>query len=189
MKTTNSLLIFSLLACLGVGLTFGKYLNSLGSTNQIVRMPIDESVIARDINIYSREAAAIVVGKITNVGTPYLREDRGTTSQQDIEIDVEEVLKGNGIGANVKVLIEGGHSVVIDGDKKTIGPESNGDLFVIDEKVLLFIGTNSQNDHVVFAGEYGKYLIDENGNVTSVGDFSMPLIDLKAKIQEALEQV
>jgi hypothetical protein len=185
MKNKTPLLVLSTIACLGIGLTFGKYLDFKDSTNQIVRMPIDESVIARDINLYSKEAAAIVVGKVTKVGIPYLREDRGTTSQQEVEITAEEVLKGN-IGANVKVLIEGGHSVVIEGDKKMIGSENNGDLFSLDEEVLIFIGTNGQNDYVVFAGEYGKYLIDDSGNVSSAGDFSMPLAELKAKIKEAL---
>ena len=41
--------------------------------------------------------------------------------------------------------------------------------------------------YVVFAGPYGKYLIDENDEVSSIGDFVMALDDLKAEIADDLE--
>lgn len=48
-------------------------------------------------------------------------------------------------------------------------------------------GKTTEGKYVPFAGSYGKYLIDNDNNVTSVGEFSMSLSELKKKIVEALK--
>ena len=137
-------------------------------------------VITRDINVYTQSADAIVVGEVVEVSDPYFRE--GTQMiQRDVMVNVDEVLKGDEDMTDVTLIVEGGQI----GRKRVI--MEDGVRLTEGEKVLLFLGTNSDDEYVVFAGPYGKYLIDENDEVSSIGDFVMALDDLKAEIADDLE--
>ncbi|MFA5788597.1 MAG: hypothetical protein WC924_01860 [Candidatus Gracilibacteria bacterium] len=142
--------------------------------------------IARDINFYTEDAPAIVIGQVTKVGEPYL-ENQGFGSIQEIELAVTEVLKGNRSMTNVTIIVRGHEIVQVDGTGKSIIPGNEPPLFIEGEHVLVFLGMNGQGEYVSFAGPYGKYLIDDELNVTSIGDFTMPLKELKAKIDAALQ--
>lgn len=179
---------FSILACLAIGASISKPVMSwLNPGVTYLSRTIHGSYIGRNISTYTQEAAAIIIGEVKEVGKPYVRPDRGYTSQQDIHIDVKEVMKGDPTLKTLKILIEGGHAVAQskNGDIHFISEEE--ELFKPGEKILLFVGKTSWNDYVAFAGPYGKYLIDQNNNVKGVGGFQMPLEKLKSQIQEALK--
>ena len=110
----------------------------------------------------------------------YLNENYNIP-QKDVIINVSEVLKGNTDIGEITVVVGGGYI-----DQKRVIMEDEARLKV-GEKVLLFLGTNNLGEHVVFAGQYGKYLIHEDGNVTSAGDFKMPLDELVSQIDDELE--
>jgi hypothetical protein len=194
MKTVikKYLLSFSILTSLVMGTLIAQPAISLiyptsTDMNSDIAYSTHAAYMGRDINRYTQEATAIMIGKVRAVSQPYLREGRGITSQQNIQIDIEEVLKGDPNVSDMNILIEGGHTVV-KSEENNIGfmPEEKENLFEPGEKILLFIGKTTEGDYVPFAGPYGKYLIDENENVTSIGDFRMSFKELKTQIQEAL---
>lgn len=186
--TKNYLIGFSVLAFFVIGALLAKPVLSWLTPAVVYKEgAISASYMARNIKVYSQEAAAIVIGEVRGVGAPYLREDRGITSQQDILIALQEVLKGDLNSKELKVLIQGGQVVFKSKEGEvTFLNEAGEDLFKPGEKILLFVGKTTWNDYVPFAGPYGKYLIDERNNVTSIGNFRMPLEDLKEEIRGAL---
>lgn len=148
---------------------------SLSSTDTVA-FSSGSSYLARSIPSYTQEVPAIVIGTVTKVSDPY------------VELTISEVLKGDASMNTVNVLVRNHEIVQIDGTGKTIIPGKDPRLFVEGEHVLVFLGMNSQGEYVSYAGPYGKYLIDSENNTTSIGDFAMPLSELKAKIQEAFVQ-
>jgi len=48
------------------------------------------------------------------------------------------------------------------------------------------LGIDDAGKYVVYAGPYGKYMIDKEDNVTRIGDIKMSLKDLKGQIEAAL---
>lgn len=143
----------------------------------------------RNIPTYAQEAGGIVIGKVATVSASYLHKDRGFTSQQDVIVDVEEVIKGDRNMKSLKVLLEGTQMVSVQEGKEPIftSDDESQVIFKPGEKVLLFLGVTNWGDYVPFAGPYGKYLIDENNNVQSIGEFSMSLEKLKSQINEGLK--
>lgn len=144
---------------------------------------IDYLIVAPDIRVYTKESAAIVIGEVkevvdrpNNTGTPFTR------SILDAKIDVSEVLKGDPKMSTVTVMMIGGQ--LENGDNV-----EDGVILKSGERVILFLGIDNSNNYVVFAGSAGKGLIDKNNNVTGYPVFTMPLAELKAKIQDALIQL
>lgn len=177
----------SLLAFLVIGVIFSKPLMSLfnGSASTYVDAP-DAIYVARDMKTYTHQADIILLGTVRTVTDPYLKSATGITLMQDAQIDVSEVLKGDPNLKNIKVSrladqIEG------------FSPENLAELrgktglLKPQEKVLLFLGKDSAGDYVVFGGPNGKYLIDQNNNVTSEGDYRSSLDALKTQIQTELK--
>lgn len=189
LKNSNSVLIISLGTFLVLGIVSMNAVLEKNSApadaEPLTTISFDALSVARDINFYTQDTSAIVIGSVTKVGEPYL-EDQGFNTRQDIELTISEVLKGDENMTTVNVLVRNHEIVQIDGTEKTIIPGDEPPLFVEGEHVLVFLGMTSQGEYVSYAGPYGKYLIDENNNVSSVGDFKMSLEDLKAKIREAL---
>jgi len=130
--------------------------------------------ISGGIPMYSQEAPAIIIGDVKAVGASYYKYS-GVLSQQNVDIDIEEVLKGDADMKSVTIVIGGGTDMC--------------DIsFKQGEKVLLFIGKNFYGDYFTFAGPNGKYLIDQNGNVSGDGIvFPIPLADVKAGISDAMK--
>lgn len=112
--------------------------------------------VARDIPAYTRDASAIIIGTVQSV------------DGDGIEIEVEEILKGDLQMSKIAVLAD----------------EEGGVSFVPGEKVLLFVGTNDAGNYIVYAGLFGKYLI-EGTNVSNFPDFETTLEDLKLLVKEA----
>ncbi|MEK9160064.1 MAG: hypothetical protein AAB383_05025 [Patescibacteria group bacterium] len=130
------------------------------------------SVIGRDADgLYSEEANAIIIGTVESMGMD------GGQPYTDATITIEEVLKGD---ENLSTV-----SVEVRNPLSSLWVEDSASLF-IGERVLLFLGTDANGDYVIFAGELGKYTIDENEEVTSIAEFKMPLADVKAKIEARL---
>lgn len=174
---SKKLLVLTMFACLVMGGLLVKPIHSFIYPSVSFMHSV---VIARDINLYIQSADAIVVGEVNEVSDPYFLQ--GTKMiQKDVIINVSEILKGDNDITDVSVVVQGGQI----GRKKII--VEDGVQLREGEHVLLFLGTNSENEYVVFAGPYGKYLIDENNTVTSIGDFAMDLDDLKAEIKDSLE--
>lgn len=190
MKSNNKKIFIgiSVLSCLVLGFFVGKtVLSSLSArTSSYVEAP-DAIVIARDISTYTQSADAIVIGTVRSVNDPYLIDEKNLTVQQDAQIVVSEVLKGDPKLSQITVgdlglfFTEGFYEG--EGVKSLKGKYA---LLRPDERVLIFLGTNSNGTYVVFGGPYGKYLIDSKDNVSSAGDFKMSLNDLKKEIAAAL---
>ncbi len=187
-KNLKYLVLLLSLAVVSIsGISLTKITQTTKQSDEIIALSGHSSYVGRDIAQYSKDVNAIILGSVSDVGEPYLRDDRGLTSQQDIKISVSEVIKGD-IKANsdISLLIEGGQNVLISENQKTVVRSEESALFSEGEKVLLFLGMNSRGDYVSYAGPYGKYLIDEQLNVTSIGGFEMSLSELKDKIKAAL---
>lgn len=190
-KTKNTVLILSLSTFLILGMVSSKVL--LEKTGIVVpeepltTVSFHTLSIARDIELYTKDVPAIVIGTVTKVSEPYLEEE-GFNTRQDVELTVSEVLKGDKSMTTVNVLVRNHELVQIDETGKTIIPGKEPPLFTEGERVLVFLGMTSLGEYVSYAGANGKYLIDSENNTTSIGDFTMPLSELKAKIQEALAQ-
>jgi hypothetical protein len=130
-------------------------------------------------------ANAIVIGVVDEVGKPYWQEEGQDENhdliQRDATLHVEKVLKGE-VPISLPLVLQGGTL----GDT-TVITEDEAQLRK-GEKVLLFIGTNSDEDYVVFAGRAGKYSIDEDDNV-KIDGVKVHLEDVKADIEDALEDL
>jgi len=181
---------FILSAIILVGSVIGVFFIKPPAVTDSVRSVVDPpSAVygSGGVPVYSKQANAIVVGNVREVTDPYLTPKHQLTIQQDAQVDVEEVLKGDASRKNVKIT-----GLAIEAD--VVSPENietlkgKYELLVPGEHVLLFLGTNSSGEYVVFGGPYGKYLIDKDNNVSSIGDVKMSLADLKQKIQVALKE-
>lgn len=190
MKVTNKkyLLGFSLLACLVMGGLLTKFI--FGGFFQPATTyvdSVDHLYMGGGVSVYTQNADAIIIGEVKEVTDPYLPKGGGISVQQDGKVDIKEVLKGDIKMTTVTIteLADQVEGFTIDGGVPSL--KGRPGLLRPGENVLLFLGTTNEGNYVVFAGPYGKYLIDQNNNVTSIGDFRMSLSDLKAQIQEALK--
>ena len=141
---------------------------------------VHDTVLARNIPLFSHEASGIIVGTIHAIGPARWSPDHATV-EREVMVDVEEDLKGDFQSSQVVVAVEGGS---VPGRTVLVG---EGVGLEQGEHVLLFLGRNTRGEFVVFAGPVGKYLIDDAGVVTSVGEFSMSLTELENQIFDALE--
>jgi hypothetical protein len=195
MKNSNVkyLLAVSISIFLIIGVVFAKPILSLilpGSAHTPINTVESPNSIfmARDITAYTQNADAIIIGDIHDVTDPYLRKDRGITLQQDAQINIMEVLKGDVKTTSIKVTdLAGQIDEEFSPEKGIENLKGKYGLLKPNEKVLLFLGTNNWGEYVIFAGPYGEYLIDNNNTATSIGDFKMSLEDLKIKIKSALK--
>ena len=141
---------------------------------------IHDLVVARDISVYAEQSDAVVIGTVVEIGGAHWARDH-TMIQREVELSVEQTLKGDPTVTRRQVVVEGG----------TVGERSvmveDGVRFTPGERVLLFLGRNARDDLGVFAGAYGKYSIDDQGTAVSVGDYRAPLEDLQDEILDALE--
>lgn len=173
----NQKRILSLIGFIILGAFCGKLLVPLFLPTTIHMHAL---AIARDIPIYTTMADAIVVGAVQNVGQPYFNDDQ-TLIQSDVDIILTDVIKGDFDSDELKLVQSGGQI----GHKRVLVEDSP--RFTTGENVLLFLGTNQDDEYVVFAGAYGKYSIDDYGQVTSLGNFKEPYDDLLADIQKTLK--
>lgn len=150
---------------------------------------VDNLYVGGGIDAYTKNADAIIIGEVKSVTEPYLPKNGSINILQDGQVEIKEVLKGGlNINSSVKItdLANNSEGFTIKNDisilKNYVG------LLIPGEKVLLFLGKNSIGDYVIFAGPYGKYLIDGNGNVTGMGNFKMSLEELKTNIKNILSK-
>lgn len=191
MKLRNNkyLLGFSFLACLAIGIVFGKYIiprvyspdssYAVSSSNMVGSGNI---YVGGGIPVYAQEASPIIIGEVKGISDPV--DNSWPTSVprlflQHVNVDVNEVLKGNAALKSVNVRVD----VVQTADGRFV-PEVS---FKPGEKVLLFLSEDSLGNYGIFGGPYGKYLIDTNDDVTSLEEAKMPLADAKTKISEAMK--
>ncbi len=174
------LLGFSLLGVLVLGGLFAKFIEPASIEEPSSFDLVSSLVVTPDISVYTKEAAMIVVGEVSEVvGHPNNTGIPFAGSVLDAKIDIEEILKGDPSMTDV--------TVIMIGNSENTWIE-DGVILKQGEKVLLFLGTNGEGDYVVFAGDAGKVVIDKDGNALGAPVFTMPLVDLKAKIRAALEQ-
>lgn len=179
----TAVLVGSLSLFFGFGIYFSKTLQPGLSPKNIIST--SSSIIGGGVPVYSKMADAIVIGVVDEVGKPYWQEEAQDKNhdmiQRDVTLHVEEVLKGNDM-EGLTLVLQGG---TIDDTEVIAGDEAK---LRKGERVLLFVGTNADEEYVVFAGAAGKYLIDADDNARNI-DTKMPLEDLKADISDALEEV
>lgn len=147
-----------------------------GSTTILV----SDLAIARDFDTYSKLADAIVIGKVGRSSEPYMRMDEAMV-QRDVRFEVSDVLKGDFAWDEITVVVEGGTL-----DRQTIVVEEAARLNS-GEECLLFLGTNTQGEFVVFAGPQGKYLIN-GSRVVGADNFGASLSELENRILDALDR-
>lgn len=180
-------LTVSILGFLVLGVFAGNYYLSPRNTYSYIDAP-NPIFAGGNITTYSSQADAIIIGKVRNVSDPYVTKESNLSVQQDALIDIEEVLKGEFKSEQITVNDLG--LFFKEGYFVEKGVESMKDKYALlkpDEQVLLFLGTNNFGQYVVFGGPHGKYLIDDQNNVTSIKESKMSLEDLRNKIQEALK--
>jgi hypothetical protein len=188
MKFTNKkyILGLSFLACLILGVVFGKSIISQIYHPSVIYMDIPSHLyIGGGIPVYAQEAPTIIIGEVKNIGEP-IHIDNGTITQptqQEINIDVTEVLKGDTSIKNISVFTN---------IEKTVDGVPVAEVsFKQGEKVLLFLGEDFSGNYVTFAGPAGKYIIDNNDNVSSSSGsdifLKISLADAKTKISDAMK--
>lgn len=135
----------------------------------------DEIIAAPDIQVYSQGSIAIVEGTVKTIQS---HNSDTNSAYNDATITIQKVLKGDPAMSTVNVMIPKQASLVQSVEENSI--------LNLGEKVLLFLGIDSQGNYVIAGSYAGKCLINADGNVTGQAAFSMPLTDLEAKILAAL---
>lgn len=138
--------------------------------------------IRGSIPIDSQESSLIIIGVVKDVGVPISRGMPNLVDRQffqNINVDVNEVLKG---GTSMKSV-----KVVTDVDQSPDGTFTPEVSFKPGEKVLLFLGEDSTGNYGVFVGAGGKFLIDENNEVSGMFVYKMPMSDMKAEVSDAMK--
>lgn len=110
--------------------------------------------VRKDIKQFTKDADCIVIGKIESIGKAY-RNKADSIVYRDAVLHVENYLKNPQQTDQLTVKLYGGKI----GGKEFIWehqPEFN-----VGESVLLFLGTNTAKEFVVYAGDYGKFTIDQ----------------------------
>jgi hypothetical protein len=139
-----------------------------------------------DVTFYTQHANAIIIGEVQTVSDPYIPKDI-IKVEQEAQIDVHEVLKGNP-GMSTLTVTDLVGLVDLPSDPNAISLEGIVGLLKPQEKVLLFLGKTPEGNYVPLAGPYSKFLVDQEGDyVTRIGDFRMSFKELKAQIQEAVK--
>lgn len=179
MKDRNKkyLLAFSLLSVVILGGLFAKSFDDKSTPFTFV----SSSIVTPNVAVYSQASAAIIVGTVKELTDhPNLTDTPYTRTVLDARIEVEEVLKGDPTMTSLDVMI------MLPFENEWI--EDNATL-VPGEKVLLFLAVDTEGNYVIAAGDAGKCLIDEKGNVTNDwAVFTMPLAELKVQIRDSLAQ-
>lgn len=190
MKTSTKKYLFglSILTCLIVG---AWIINPIMAwLNPSVHYPGRSShsaYVGRNITNYTQDATSIIIGEVKELSDPYIVQN-GTISQQNLVIHIEEVLKGDPNMTKITLLIDDEYAVEkSENGKVKFIPLKGKNVYKPGEKILLFVGQLTEGHYVPYAGPYGKYLIDEQQNVSSIGNFKMSLKELKSQIKEALK--
>lgn len=148
------------------------------------------SVVDRDIESYSENAKIIVIGKVTEVGDPYFMGS--ITPLQDATLEIEEVLKGDNsmkeiivgrIAEQIEVSMEEQNNL----EKLQDSLKGKEGILKHGERVLLFLAESMEGGYMIYGLNWGKFLIDESNNVSSVGSFRMSLREFKKTIVDLLE--
>lgn len=154
------------------------------SEMQVVRT--HSVVLERDLALYAEEADLIVVGEVGKIGAPkrvkeFDREGMPDTVQRNALVYVDEVIKGNPSMVEMTVTVQGGQV----GNLRVFA-EDAADLSQGDD-VLLFIGTNGRGEHVVFAGQNGRYFVGDDGRVTGAGGYENTIDQMRDELAGILD--
>ncbi len=137
--------------------------------------------ITRDIDVYTKEATAIVIGEFVREGGSQWNGDR-TYINTATYFTVSEVLKGDiQPSTEIKLLRWGGE---IDNQVQTMDG-----AFIYNEgkKNLLFLGTDEDGNWGVFQGDWGQFIVNEDNTVTNFSDETVILSDFKSEISKRVE--
>jgi len=190
-KNTKIILgaIVAILIIGGVAIIAPNYRNEVADdtvavTNKsdgLIHSEINTLRIEQDIDTYTKEAEAIVIGKFTRKGDAVWNNDKTDISTETF-FQVEDVLKGAiKSGEEIKVLQWGGE---LDGQVQTyVGAieYSKG------QSNLLFLGTNEDGEWGVFSGDWGQFIVDDSGKVKDFDDKTVSLSDFKSEISKRVE--
>lgn len=151
---------------------------------QQVQLPHDEPIqtrvvsslrVRKDIKNFAKDVDVILIGTVKAMSEP--RQNKpGAMIYSNVIIEVEEYLKNAQPGREIVIKRHGGRlgneEVVVEDE-----PE-----FKSGERVLLFLGTDFKRDFVVYAGDYGKFTIDNDIAIGSENERLSPL-DLIGQIK------
>jgi len=182
----TSVLLVGVVVVVGV-VIYANYKNEIADTNSTtlsgntLTTQFNSLRIAKDIDEYTKQASAIVIGTFVSKGEGEWNKDK-TRIYTNLFFKVDEVLKGD---------IKSGQEIVI----KQYGGEVDGqtDLndsvinYVDDKSNLLFLGTNEDGEYVVFAGDWGQFIVNEDNTVKNFSDETVSLSDFKSEISKRVE--
>ncbi len=139
------------------------------------------SRIEQDIDTYTDHAVAIVVGAFTSKGKTVWNSDK-TNISTEVYFQVDEVLKGNiKPGLEIKILQAGGE---LDGQTQIY---EGAIKYAPGQTSLLFLGTNEDEDYVVFADDWGQFIVNEDDTVKNFSGKTVSLSDFKSEISQRVE--
>ncbi|MDP2685308.1 MAG: hypothetical protein Q8P20_09840 [bacterium] len=137
--------------------------------------------IEQDIDTYTKEAEAIVVGEFTRKGNVVWNSDKTDLSTETYFL-VSDVLKGDiKPGEEIKILQWGGE---LDGQVQTY---EGATRYNKGQTNLLFLGTNEDGEWGVFSGDWGQFPIDSEGMTQDFNDSSVNLSAFKDQIVERIK--
>lgn len=158
--------------------------NTVAMTNtsdDLIYSEINTLRIEQDIDTYTKEAEAIVIGKFNRKGDVVWNNDK-TDISTEVFFKVEDVLKGDiRPGEEIKILQWGGQ---LDGQVQTY---EGAIKYITEQSNLLFLGKNEDGEWGVFSGDWGQFIVDDNGNVKDFDDKTVSFSDFKSEINTRVE--
>jgi archaellum component FlaF (FlaF/FlaG flagellin family) len=182
------IIIIAIIAVVGFVFIAPNYKNEIANTSIVdnnndgkAHSYLQTMRIEKDINVYTKNADAIVVGEFTNFGSAVWNSSKTDISTETF-FRVDEVLKGDiKPGEEIKVLQWGGD---LDGQVNTY---EGAMRYEKGQTNLLFLGTNEDGNWGSFQGDWGQFSVDNNGITKDFKDKSVSLLDLKKQITELVE--
>lgn len=153
-------------------------------TAQQVQQSFDEPIqtrvvsslrVKKDIKNFARDVDVILVGTVKAISTSHQNKP-GSMIYNNVIIEVEEYLKNPQPSKVITIKSLGGRL----GDEEVIVEDEA--QFAVGERVLLFLGIDYKRDFVVYAGDYGKFIIDNDIAIGSENE-RLPLVDLIGQIK------
>lgn len=135
--------------------------------------------VRKDIKNFARDVDVIMIGTVKSIDGPRQNKVKGMIFSH-IVVEVEQYLKNPQPGKQIKIKRLGGR---IGNEEIIVEDEPQ---FNVGERVLLFLGTDHKKDFVVYAGDSGKFTLDNDIAIGSENE-RIPLADLIEQIKTNME--
>lgn len=181
------ILLLSVFLVAGLGALFywfilPNYKDTIGDSSGSGQGVSQSLRIAKDMKVYSEEAEAIVVGRFVGKGNSVWNSDKSQI-YTNLNFKISEVLKGSDMQPGEELVIKQ-HGGKIDDEAMVTEDEIK---YVEGQQDVLFLGTNEDNDYVVFAGDWGQYIITGDNTAIDSDGKTFKLDELKEEIEGYLK--